>query len=232
MSSKRLAADLVEVQKPLYQESGIYYSFDEANMQKGYACIFGPKGTPYEDCPMLYEFTIGNTFPFDPPHVMFRTQDRCTRFHPNMYVEGKVCLSILHTWEGPKWASTMRLSTILVTLQSIMDEYPLRHEPGWERAPESQQKLYARAVEHACMNYILQRALSFLEKKQQPTVFQPFEETFAEKLPGILERLETRLTEATSKGELNFTGLPYGMIGNTQYAVLLNRCKALREMLP
>ena len=43
---------------------------------------------------------------------------------------GKVCLSILGTWSGPKWTSIMDITTVLLTLQSLLDENPLHHEPG------------------------------------------------------------------------------------------------------
>jgi len=225
MATKRILADITELQQPIYSESGIYYSPNEANLFKGTACIFGPEGTPYEDCPMLYEFTIGNEFPFDPPNVLFRTHDGITRFHPNMYREGKVCLSILHTWEGPKWASTMRLSTILVTLQSLMDTKPILHEPGYTNPHKDIYEGYNAFVEHSCIQYTLERA----ELKRQPEVFLPFETIFTERLPNILERLEKRLIKRVEEGEKNLTNLPYQLFGNTNYSKLLQRVIKLKQ---
>jgi ubiquitin-protein ligase len=228
MASKRLLADVVEVQKPVFGQTGIYYHADEENMSHGFALVFGPVGTPYEDCPMLYEFSIPSTFPFDPPKVEFRTHDGVTRFHPNMYREGKVCLSILHTWEGPKWASTMRLSTVLVTLQSLMDENPIQHEPGYH-ATEAMKQDYARFVEHACMRFIVERAEALRAKKVQPKALEPFLDVFQERLPGVLERLETRLTARSTEGERTFSCLAYSLTGSTQYKGLLDRVQSLRK---
>lgn len=219
-----MMADVSELQKPLYAESGIYYAVDEVNVNHGFACVFGPQGTPYEDCPMLYEFQVGTTYPFDPPKVEFRTYDGLTRFHPNMYKDGKCCLSILHTWEGPKWASTMRLSTVLVTLQSLMDTNPLVHEPGFAtRVDTATHKLYAEFVEYSCMRYIVERQEATLKKKQQPAAFSHFAEEFQQRIPAILERLKKRLEKRIEEGEKTWPAIPYNLQGKSDYAGLLTK---------
>ncbi len=221
-------ADISELQKPDYATSGIYYHATESNTKHGVACVFGPEGTPYEDCPMLYEFTIPETYPFDPPKVEFRTHDGKTRFHPNMYIEGKCCLSILHTWQGPKWASTMRLSTVLVTLQSLMDTNPIQHEPGYATltAANPTAKGYSYAVEYACIQYILKRAEG---KAPVPSAFLPFEEVFRERLPGILNRLEARLLKRLEEPPPHMSNLPYSMACIVDYAAALARTRKLIE---
>lgn len=227
-TNKRVVADVAELQKPLYAEAGIYYVPDETDTMKGLACVFGPKDSPYEDCPMLYSFAVPQTFPFDPPKVLFHTYDGQTRFHPNMYKEGKVCLSILHTWDGPKWASTFRLSTVLVTLQSLMDADPISHEPGWKGAAQATHETYAKCVEYAVMCYIARQADALLQKKPLPNELAAFQEQFRERLPQTLERLEAKLTARVATGEVTFLNLPYSMGGQTQYSVLLERVKALK----
>jgi ubiquitin-protein ligase len=231
MESKRAAADYAELQKPIYAEARIFYSANETNIKQGYACVFGPEGSPYEDCPMLYSVDFGPSYPFDPPKVQFLTYDGHTRFHPNMYKEGKVCLSILHTWDGPKWASTMRLSTIFLTLQSIMDSKPLMHEPGYAAGLGHIHHDYAQWVEYSCMRYIVARATSLQNGNSQPEPFQPFVETFKKLLPGILERLEKRLRNKlveTEGKERVYSALPYSMGGTTTYKKLLDAVVALR----
>lgn len=229
MAAKRVLADVAELQKPLYAESGIFYAADEENVNHGWACVFGPAGSIYEDCPMLYEFNIGTTFPFDPPKVEFRTSDGITRFHPNMYKDGKCCLSILHTWEGPKWASTMRLSTVLVTLQSLMDTDPLLHEPGFAGKTSPTHAAYAEFVEHSCMWYIVERAESVKAQKQQPAAFQPFQEQFETRIPAILERLKVRLDAKLSQGEKQWAAIPYSLHGRSNYTSLLQKVGKLLQ---
>lgn len=232
-SNRRVIADIAEFQNPIYSEGGIFYHANEANTLQGFACVFGPDGTPYEDCPMLYEIAVPTTFPFDPPQVLFRTYDGRTRFHPNMYVGGKCCLSILHTWQGPKWASTMRLSTVLVTLQSLLDADPLRHEPGYEMKRDELANSFKVAVEVGCIRYILERAESLLTEnnKPQPNLFEPFVEEFQKRLPATLDRLEIRLRKCIEGGEKVWPRILDLLEGSSGYAQSLQRVLKLKATL-
>jgi ubiquitin-protein ligase len=226
---KRAMADVAELQKPLYKETRIYYTPHDQSIQRGYACIFGPPETPYEDCPMFYEFIMGDTFPFDPPKVTFLTNDGRTRFHPNMYTEGKVCLSILGTWQGPKWASTMRLSTVLVTLQSLLDTQPLRHEPGYEVARNELCAAYANLIQSRCIQYTLSLLEKILDKAPLPDFCRPFQEELEAATLSILDRLQIRLQRLAEIDEKNYVNLPYSLDGPTQYPQLLSRVVKLKE---
>jgi ubiquitin-conjugating enzyme E2 Z len=229
MSVKRAVADAKELQTNVYRDSGIFYAIEDSNVLLGRACIFGSKDTPYEDCPMLYDFEITTTFPFDPPKVTFITSDGHTRFHPNMYKEGKVCLSILGTWQGEKWSSVMRLSTILVTLQSLMDTNPLKHEPGYANSNTISHELYAKCIETKCISYILYCIEHYYTKGKFNQELEPFKEEMIERIPKILDKLEDRLKNLLEKGEVVFTGLPYGLSGSTGYRVNLDRVVKLKE---
>jgi len=232
MVVKRVKADVEELEGALYSDMGLYYKIDETSITRGVACIFGPKETPYEDCPMIYEFNLPSEYPFDPPQVLFKTYDGLTRFHPNMYRDGKVCLSILHTWNGPRWASTMRLSTVLVTLQSLLDGNPIRHEPGYEHGHDELSNAYTKCIEVACMRYILDRAEAHFQQRLQPNEFVQFLQIFIERLPTTLDRLETRLQNRLQvHGELHFTNLPYQLQGRTGYKGLLDRVVKLKSLL-
>jgi ubiquitin-protein ligase len=228
MSNKRALADYNEIQKPLYSNTGIFYQLVDENITHGYACIFGPQDTPYEDCPMFYEIHIGNSYPFDSPKVKFLTNDEKTRFHPNMYVEGKVCLSILGTWSGPAWASTMRISTVLVTLQSLMDNEPLRHEPGYEKINTDIHKVYAKCIECACMNYTIRLIRKIKDHVTLDNYILSFKEELERRIPEILERLEKRLKKLCEEGEVHFRGLPYGLEGRTNYNFLYKEVLTLK----
>lgn len=61
------------------------------------------------------------------------------RFNPNLYNDGKVCLSVLNTWHGrpeEKWnAQTSSFLQVLVSIQSlILVPEPYFNEPGFERS--------------------------------------------------------------------------------------------------
>jgi ubiquitin-conjugating enzyme E2 Z len=232
MSVKRAVADAKELQTSVYRDSGIFYAIDDSNVLLGRACIFGPKDTPYEDCPMLYNFEIGSTFPFDPPKVTFITSDGCTRFHPNMYKEGKVCLSILGTWTGEKWSSVMRLSTVLVTLQSLMDTNPLKHEPGFASTNTLTHTSYAKYVEFKCICYILSIIEQYYAKSTFIDELEPFKEEMIERIPGTIDRLELRLKRLLEEGTVSCVGLPYSLSDTISYTRCMDRVVKLKEGKP
>ena len=66
--------------------------------------IMGAKDTPYAYGAYLYDVYIDQYFPNKPPKVnLMTTGAGKVRFNPNLYANGKVCLSLLGTWSGPGW---------------------------------------------------------------------------------------------------------------------------------
>ena len=127
---KRLVKDIKQVLKSDISKDGIYYKHDETNMLLGYALVIGPDDTPYEYGNFLFRFEFPKDYPYTPPKVSYLTNDGKTRFHPNLYKNEKVCLSLLNTWKGEGWTSCQTIMSVLLTIQSIMDNKPLLHEPG------------------------------------------------------------------------------------------------------
>lgn len=125
---KRIILDIKDIQKD--EIPNIYFKINEDDIQYGYACIIGPENTPYQYGYYLFEFHFTENYPYEPPKVKYFTNDGVTRFNPNFYRSGKVCLSILNTWEGEKWSSCQSLRSVLLTLQMTMNEKPLLNEPG------------------------------------------------------------------------------------------------------
>ena len=129
---KRLAKDvkyIIANELSLSREN-IYYKHDEENAFKGYALIIGNKDTPYAYGYYFFEFIFPENYPFAPPKVNYLTNDGSMRFNPNLYSNGKVCLSILNTWTGESWSSCQSIHSILFTLVTILCENPLLNEPG------------------------------------------------------------------------------------------------------
>ncbi len=125
---KRIIIDLKDVQKsPI---DNIHYVPDEDNILNGCALIIGPPNTPYEYGNFLFEFHFSKKYPYEPPTVVYKSNDGATRFNPNLYRSGKVCLSILNTWSGEQWSACQTLRSMLITLQMTLNEMPLINEPG------------------------------------------------------------------------------------------------------
>lgn len=127
-SAKRIMLDVKDIMnEPI---DNITYIPDEDLNNIGYAMIIGPIDTPYEHGYYFFKFVYPENYPFVPPKVIFKTCDGKTRFNPNLYINGFVCLSLLNTWPGEKWSACQSLRSILLSLSTLFHEYPLLNEPG------------------------------------------------------------------------------------------------------
>lgn len=127
---QRLIRDVKQITKEPLHDNGIYYKHDEEDMLKGYAMIIGAEGTPYYGGFYLFEFSFPSNYPFSPPIVTYKTNGDGIRFNPNLYKNGKVCISVLNTWKGDQWTSCQNISTILLALCTVLNDKPLLNEPG------------------------------------------------------------------------------------------------------
>ena len=85
--------------------------------------VVGPYETPYEFAPFVFDLQYGAAFPQSPPNIFFHSwANEVGRINPNLYEDGKVCLSLLGTWDGhhrsEEWSS--KKSTVLQLIVSIM----------------------------------------------------------------------------------------------------------------
>ena len=129
-TTKRLLNDVKNIYKNPLDSQGIYYKHDENDILKGYAIIFGPEDSLYDSGAYLFDITYPGNYPHAPPEFKFCTGDGHVRFNPNLYRNGKVCLSLLNTWRGEGWSACQTISSVLVTLASILTDKPLLNEPG------------------------------------------------------------------------------------------------------
>ena len=127
---QRLIKDVKQIIKNPLTDNGIYYKHDEDDMLKGYALIIGPSETPYFGGFYFFEFKYPADYPHSPPSVTYCTNGEKIRFNPNLYCNGKVCISLLNTWRGEQWTSCQTISTILLNLCTILNNDPLLNEPG------------------------------------------------------------------------------------------------------
>ena len=82
----------------------------------------------------MFKFQFPANYPHSPPKVEFCTSDGYTRFNPNLYRSGKVCLSILNTWKGEPWSGCQTISSVLLAMCTILNNEPLLNEPGIEKS--------------------------------------------------------------------------------------------------
>jgi len=115
--------------------SNIYAHINSDDIQSLKVLVIGPSDSPYYGGFFLFSVGFPPDFPFSPPKVNFLTPKYRTgcRMHPNLYQEGRVCLSILNTWGKSEWSPALTLEKIFLTIQGLLDDNPLAHEPGQER---------------------------------------------------------------------------------------------------
>ncbi|XP_026317784.1 (E3-independent) E2 ubiquitin-conjugating enzyme UBE2O [Hyposmocoma kahamanoa] len=98
--------------------------------------IAGPTKTPYEDGLFVFDVQLGGEYPRAPPLCHYHSY--CTdRLNPNLYEDGKVCVSLLGTWSGrgvEVWGKDSSLLQVIVSLQGlILNAEPYFNEAGYER---------------------------------------------------------------------------------------------------
>lgn len=211
--TKRLLKEFSQVVD--LSNQGIYWWSDPTTLTKGKALILGSPESPYEGCFFIFQFQFPDDYPFSPPKVNVLTSDGKTRFHPNLYVDGKVCLSILGTYSGPSWQSTMSLSMILLSLKALFDSNPIAHEPGFSSytLANPHASSYAKFVQHQIISLTLNELKQFY-------VSQEFQETLNELKPKLYLTLGKIIETQSEYAETLFTNVFYSMRGSTRWAQL------------
>lgn len=65
----------------------------------------GPQETLYEGGLFQIEMQFPEDYPINPPKMIFKSE----MFHPNIYPDGKVCISILHPAEHDQFNEQERM---------------------------------------------------------------------------------------------------------------------------
>ncbi|KAF9366006.1 Ubiquitin-conjugating enzyme 13 [Mortierella sp. NVP85] len=106
---------------------------DDSNIFEWDILIMGPQDTLYEGGFYKAIMTFPPDYPLMPPKLTFKTE----MFHPNVYPNGEVCISILHPpgedkygyeQASERWSPVHTVETILVSVISMLsspnDESP------------------------------------------------------------------------------------------------------------
>jgi len=212
---KRLQHDIVDILKNPLSEHGIYYTHDDEDMLKGYAVIFGPSDTIYRYGCYSFRFEFSTEYPFKPPKLTYLTNDGKTRFHPNLYRNGKVCISILNTWRGEQWTSCQNIRSILLMLVTLFHNKSLLNEPG---ITEKNKNFipYHKIIKFKNIEVALLGSLDFLPEKNQTflSIYKKFIKNNRENIEKYLEDLNEREEKEKIK-----TGI-YDMSCNIDYEIL------------
>jgi baculoviral IAP repeat-containing protein 6 len=168
---------------PLNWESTIWIRIPKGKFNLLSFLISGPKDTPYENGLFEFHAYFNNNYPEACPQVLLHTTGNNTfRFNPNLYENGKVCLSLLGTWNGneeEKWnAKTSTFLQVMVSIQSlIFIEEPYFNEPGFEKTINTNEgnkksksynkNIHSKTIELAMINMINNPPQGFEEVIQE-----------------------------------------------------------------
>ncbi|KAF2654346.1 hypothetical protein K491DRAFT_693982 [Lophiostoma macrostomum CBS 122681] len=151
---------------------GIFFRTWESRLDLIRVLMIGPHDTPYEYAPFIIDFHLPSNYPSGPPEAFFHSWTNGNGpVNPNLYEDGKICLSLLGTWHADErnesWSPAK--STLLQVLVSIMGlvlvKEPYYNEAGYDvhrEAPETKlssalytERAYFRArafIVHALTN--------------------------------------------------------------------------------
>ncbi|XP_076289237.1 (E3-independent) E2 ubiquitin-conjugating enzyme UBE2O isoform X1 [Lasioglossum baleicum] len=159
-----------------------------------YSVMFrGPEKTPYEDGLFLFDFQLSADYPVAPPlcHYISYCNDK---LNPNLYEDGKVCVSLLGTWSGrgtEVWTSSSTLLQVIVSIQGlILVPEPYFNEAGFEKQKGSQEgRENSRMYNEMVVLKLVQAQTKLLQ--HPPTIFKDIiVEHFKRHSKKFLQRLD------------------------------------------
>ncbi|CAI9734117.1 Hypothetical predicted protein [Octopus vulgaris] len=130
---KALQLELKKIQEEPVEGFRVNLTNDD-NLFVWEVAIFGPPSTLYEGGYFKAHMKFPSDYPYSPPSVQFKSR----MWHPNVYENGDVCISILHppvddpqSGELPseRWNPTQNVRTILLSIISLLNE-PNTYSPA------------------------------------------------------------------------------------------------------
>lgn len=100
---------------------------DENNFFEWEAYIKGPDDTPFEGGVFRARLSFPKDYPLNPPKMRFDPP----LLHPNIYADGNVCISILHSpgddpnhyeLASERWSPVQNVNSILLSVLSMLSE--------------------------------------------------------------------------------------------------------------
>ena len=138
----RLAQEITDIATslPCNMTNSMFIRLDSERTDVMKVLITGVHQTPYASGCFEFDIYCPSEYPDCAPKVnLSTTGSGAIRFNPNLYANGKVCLSLLGTWAGKggeTWnAATSTLLQVCASIQSlIMTEDVYFNEPNYEDA--------------------------------------------------------------------------------------------------
>jgi len=187
---RRLARDVREIMKNPLEDNGVHYVHSDTDMLHGQVMIEGPKDTPYANGHYYFDIRFPKDYPQSPPVFTYDTNDGFTRFNPNLYKNGKVCISVLNTWSGDQWSPCQTITSILLSVCSVLNDKPLLNEPGLKETHDDFGK-YNKTIEYTNYSISIVKMLeSEYIKEKYPDLYATSVKAFINNYDSIMKNLE------------------------------------------
>ena len=234
---KRLINDVKYIKRNPLDSNGIYYLHDEDDLMTGYALIIGPKDTVYENGYYFFKFHFTPQYPHEPPVVKYMTNGGNVRFNPNLYTDGKVCISLLNTWTGEQWTSCQNISSILLAICTLLNDNPLLNEPD-VKSDDKEIPKYNTLLEYANFDIAIcdvinsNSHLYYSETTFIPLFKDIFIEHFINNYQNHLTKIEKMIENCETKSKTKTINIPsYEYKGKLNYKMLLTKMKETYNMV-
>ena len=124
ISIKRLMRELADFDKT--NDNPNFMISHGENIYNIQVIIIGPEKTPYENGIFGFKIECDEFYPRVPPKMKILTTNKgLTRFNPNFYANGKVCVSMLGTFGTITWSPILTIEKNIIRSIVINDKKPI-----------------------------------------------------------------------------------------------------------
>jgi ubiquitin-activating enzyme E1 len=235
--SIRLAQEFADLPRslPIESTNSIYVRVDKDNMDFMKVLIMGSEGTPYSNGAFQFDVFFDSQYPNLPPKVtIMTTGNGTTRFNPNLYSNGKVCLSLLGTWRGQSTENwDPKISTLLQVLISIqgiiMSDLVYFNEPSCESEMgtpqgEAKNEAYSNIVRYSNIKWAMIEQI----KKPSPGFEEVIKRHFYLKKEQILKEVKGWI-ERSKTAEAKYSS--FSLEHNPNLAAKMSKPGAYTQMI-
>jgi ubiquitin-conjugating enzyme E2 Z len=205
---KRIMTDIASIQKDPIDKEKIFIYQNPENIFSVRVLMIGDEDTPYQYGMFYFYLVFPDNYPFSPPDMKFITSNGKTRFNPNLYISGKVCISLLNTWQGPKWTACNSLRSLLLSIKSMIlgIKYPLENEPGFEITLEKKKNIDSSTIYYKYNTIIEYQVIFHTIIKQYiepPVGMEVFAPIVSRYLEDNIHSIRNKIIESLSKNVYN-----------------------------
>ena len=236
---KRVARDVATIRRD--HATNLFAEQREAVATTVDCVVCGPEGTPYYGGLFHFRVEHPHSYPVENPTCTnLTTGQGRVGFNPNLYRTGKVCMSILGTWVGPGWNPSHSLSSVLLSIQSLMNDQPYCNEPGREGVARDDPNnlAYDAFLKYATLKFACVDVLDPAKAagaEPLPAAAKRFcAERFLERYDKIIEMVDAEIKKGTSgrlKDPSRASALGLGPVDYKGLRVDLAKRKAEAEKL-